>query len=186
MKDPFQSHNKCAKLLIFFLLFSWSSFSQVGDDKVSPVKERSAFWSNVRFGGGIGLSFGDGFFSGTLAPSAIYVHNNKWANGIGLNLSYASSRDFFKSTILGGSVITLFNPVELLQLSAEFEELYVNRDFDEAFVGNADDEYWYPALWFGAGYRTGNVTFGIRYDVLYDDDKSIYSDPWHPFVRVYF
>ncbi|MBT8273653.1 MAG: alpha-ketoglutarate decarboxylase, partial [Bacteroidia bacterium] len=67
-----------------------------------------------------------------------------------------------------------------------FEQLHVNRNFDENFVSNLDDTYWYPALFLGAGYRTGNVTVGIRYDVLYDEDKSIYADPWIPFIRVYF
>ena len=41
-------------------------------------------------------------------------------------------------------------------------------------------------LFIGAGYRSGNVTFGIRYDVLYDEKKSIYADAWVPFVRVFF
>ena len=31
-----------------------------------------------------------------------------------------------------------------------------------------------------------DVTFGIRYDVLYDSERSIYADPWAPFVRFYF
>ncbi|MDP5157782.1 MAG: hypothetical protein NWQ07_04300 [Flaviramulus sp.] len=36
------------------------------------------------------------------------------------------------------------------------------------------------------GYRNGNVTFGIRYHVLNDDQKSIRIDHWIPFVRFYF
>jgi len=92
----------------------------------------------------------------------------------------------FTSAILGGSIITLFNPIEALQLSAEFEELHVQRNFNENFVSNADDNYWYPALFLGAGYRTGNITVGIRYDVLYNKNKSIFADPWMPFFRVYF
>jgi len=42
------------------------------------------------------------------------------------------------------------------------------------------------ALFICVGYRYGPVTFGIRYDVLYDRDKSIYADPRAPFMRVYF
>ncbi len=87
---------------------------------------------------------------------------------------------------MGASVISLFNPIEEIQLSAEFEELNVNRNFDENFIENADDNYWYPALYLGAGDRTGNFTIGIRYDVLYDNEKSIFADPWMPFFRVYF
>lgn len=144
-----------------------------------------SFWNDVRFGGGIGLSFGDGFFSGTLAPSAIYQVNRYVAFGVGLNGTYNKSKNFYKSTIFGGSLLGLFNPLREVQLSAEFEELKVNRDW-ETETGIPDQNYWYPALFLGAGYNTGFVTIGIRYDLLYQREKSIYADPWAPFVRVYF
>ena len=82
-------------------------------------------------------------------------------------------------------MISLFNVIPELQLSAEFEELYVSRNYDD-LTGLEDDDYWYPALFLGAGYRNGPVTVGIRYDVLFDDDRSVYADAWIPFVRVYF
>lgn len=172
-------------LILFFLLFSSISIASAQSIQISQ-EQKSDFWRHVRFGGGIGLSFGDGFFSGTLAPNAIYEFNPYVATGVGLNLTYNTRRDVYKATILGGSLITLFNVLPQFQLSAEFEELNVNRNFDEQFVLNEDDNYWYSALFIGAGYRTGRVTFGIRYDVLYDEDKSIYAEPWIPFVRVFF
>ena len=143
------------------------------------------FWNHVRFGGGIGLSFGDGFFSGTLAPSAIYQFNNQVALGVGLNGTYNTSKDFYRSTILGASLLGLFSPINEVQLSAEFEELNVNRNYDNR-TGFKDENYWIPALFLGIGYRTNNVTMGVRFDVLYDDYKSIYANAWMPFVRVYF
>ncbi len=152
---------------------------------VNAQEKTSDFWNYVRFGGGVGLSFGDGFFSGTLAPSAIYEFNNQFALGLGLNGTYNSRKNFYKSTIFGGSLIGLFQPINEIQLSAEFEELNVSRKWEDN-LGIEDQNYWYPALFIGAGYRTQNVTFGIRYDVLYDEDKSIYADPWMPFVRFYF
>lgn len=149
-------------------------------------KSKSDFWDHVRFGGGIGLSFGNDIFSGTLAPSAIYQFNSTAAAGLGLNFSYFERDNFYKSTVIGGSLIGLINPMPSIQLSAELEELNVNRNYDEKFVSNTDEKYWYTALFLGAGYRSGNFAVGIRYDVLYDEDKSIYGDPWMPFVRVYF
>ena len=162
------------------LIFSFS-FSQQTNQK-----NKSDFWEHVRFGGGIGLGFGDGYFSGTLAPSAIYQFDNQFALGVGLNASYFKRDNLFKSTVLGGSLIGLFSPIREIQLSSEFEQLHVNRDFDQNNVSNADTKYWYPALFLGAGYRQGNFTIGIRYDVLYDEDKSIYGNAWMPFVRVFF
>ena len=124
-------------------------------------------------------------FSGTLAPSAIYEFNNDVALGLGLNGTIYNRKNNFKSTILGGSLIGLINPIDVLQFSAEFEELKVHIKYD-ANLNFQDDHYWYPALFLGAGYRTGNITFGIRYDVLFDEDKSVYANPWTPFVRFYF
>jgi len=168
--------NKLLVLFIFTICFSISSSAQ---------ETRSQFWQQVRFGGGIGLSFGDGFFSGTLAPSAIYEFNDRLAFGVGLNFSYNTLKNNYKSTIIGGSVLTLFNVIRELQISSEFELLNVNRNYDSG-LGFPDENYLYPALFLGAGFRSNNVTIGIRYDVLYDIDRSIYANAWAPFVRVYF
>ncbi|MBJ6366696.1 alpha-ketoglutarate decarboxylase [Snuella sp. CAU 1569] len=133
----------------------------------------------------MGLSFGDGYFGGTLAPSVIYEYNNNIALGIGLNGTINNQKDVYKSTILGGSLIGLFTPINSIQLSTEFEQLKVTRKY-ESHLNLSNDSYWVPALFFGLGYRNGNVTFGIRYDILYNSNKSIYLDPWTPFVRFYF
>ena len=131
----------CFKKMIitlgFVSFFTLSVFSQ---------DTNNSFWNKVQFGGGVGLNFGDGFFSGALAPAALYRHNTYVSTGVGLNFQYSSQRDVFKSTVLGGSIIGLFNPYQQLQISTEFEQLYVNRDFDDQFVANVDDSYWYPAL----------------------------------------
>ncbi|GGW58990.1 hypothetical protein DFQ11_101990 [Winogradskyella epiphytica] len=165
---------------ILFCLFSIYGFSQE-----RPTKTYN-FWNNVQFGGGIGLSFGDGYFSGSLAPVALYRFNPYFASGVGLNFSYSSQKDVVKSTVLGGSILGMFNPIRELQLSTEFEQLHVSRKFDHRFDTNLSTDYWYPALFLGAGYTSRNVTFGIRYDVLYDKNKSIYTEAWMPFVRFMF
>lgn len=163
--------------LIILLFFGFNNLVQ--------SQQSNDFWNHVRFGGGIGLGFGDGFFSGTLAPSAIYEFNGTVALGLGLNGTINNRKGFYKSTIYGGSVIGLVNVIPQLQLSAEFEELRVNRKYHPSF-NFPDDNYWSPALFIGLGYRSGNLTLGIRYDVLYDDERSIYADAWMPFVRFYF
>ena len=154
-------------------------------NKIQSQETEPNFWNNVRFGGGLGLNFGDGFFGATIAPSSIYQFNNTLALGIGLNATFNNLKGRYKSTILGGSLIGLVNVIPEIQLSSELENLHVDRNFD-AITGLEDDSYWVPALFLGAGYRTGNVTLGIRYDVLFDREKSVYYDPWAPFVRFYF
>lgn len=149
----------------------------------NPVN-RSDFWGKVRYGGGLGLGFGNDSFNAQIAPSAIYQANPFLGIGIGLNFNYAKFGDA-RFTAYGGSVLGLFNPIPALQLSTEFEQLRVHQDYgnNSLFPG---DNYWLPALFVGLGYSSGPVTFGVRYDLLYDRYKSIYADPWMPFVRVYF
>lgn len=159
---------------VVVLLFTNKSIAQ---------NQQTEFWEHLRFGGGIGMSFGDGFFSGTLAPSAIYQFNNQFAAGVGLSGTYNSLKHRYTSTILGGSIVALYNVIPEIQLSAEFEELNVTRDYK---FDIPNQNYWYPALFVGAGFHTNNFTVGIRYDVLYDNRKSIYAEAWAPFVRVYF
>lgn len=180
MKKSSILHKKNTVFLLLMCLFSVGLLAQ--QHEKSPASD---FWNHVRFGGGIGLSFGDGFFSGTLAPSAIYQFNKQFALGVGLSGTYNSQKYFYKSTIIGGSIIGLYNPINELQISAEFEENNVSIDWDNR-TGFANENYWYPALFIGAGYHSRNVTIGIKFDVLYDKSKSTYADPWMPFVRVYF
>lgn len=144
----------------------------------------SNFWNDVRFGGGLSLGFTNGGFNGAISPSAIYEFNQMFAAGLSLNFNYAKF-DNDKLLAYGGSALALFNPIPQLQLSGEFEQLRINRSYD---LGTTElkDNYWSPGLFLGIGYSSRNVVFGIRYDVLYDENKSIYANAWMPFVRVYF
>lgn len=164
--------------LFAICLLSFSSILAQDD------KQKSDFWKNVRFGGGIGLSTGNNLFSATLAPSAIYDFDSQFSLGLGLNGTYFSQRNIASSTIFGGSIISLFNPTKEIQLSGEFEQNNVSRNFDNPDF--QDDNFWTSAFFVGAGYRTNNITIGVRYDLLYDEDKSINANAWAPFIRVYF
>lgn len=144
----------------------------------------------IRFGGNLNVGFTSERFNIIVAPSAVYQFNQWFSSGLGLHFGYSSfDNDAFNqkntSTNYGASIIALFNPIREMQLSAEFEEMGVNRTI-ETPTQKIRDTYWYPALFLGTGYRTGPVTIGLRYDVLYDDEKSIYGSAYAPFVRVFF
>ena len=151
----------------------------------SAQEDTNPFWQQVQFGGGLGVSFGNGNFSGTISPSAIYNFNSYVAMGPSLIFSYQSN-DVFNATLYGGSWITLFNPIREIQLSAEIEQLRVHTEVKNNFDILIKDNFWNTALFLGAGYRAGFVTIGLRYNVLYKDDDSVYATAWNPFVRVYF
>lgn len=170
---------KSCFLIVFILLFSGSVFSQ------EQTNSRNDFWNNVQFGGGIGLSFGSGYTDIFVAPSAIYVLNPTFALGTSLHLGYASQSNYYTSFLYGASIIGLVNPFSQIQLSAELQEINSSINY-KVYGENKSNNYWTTGLYLGAGYRTGNVTVGVRYDVLYDANKSIYGDPFMPFVRVYF
>jgi len=162
--------------LILFFTFSSSLI-------LAQSRSSSDFWNNVRYGGGIGLGFGKDFFNGSISPSAIYQVNDKFATGLQLNFSYAKQNDF-SLTAYGASIINLYNVIPAIQLSAELEQLRINKKL--ALDGaNIEDNYWSPALYLGAGYVNRNFTIGLKYNVLHDE-QSIYTDALIPFVRVYF
>ncbi len=172
------------KLLLssFLLVCSFSGFSQGAD--LADGNSKSNFWQQVRFGGSIGLAFGNGNFTGALAPSAIYNFNNYVSAGVGLSGAYTSGKNF-NAASYGGSLIAMLRPIREIQLSAELEQLRINREF-ELETGNLRDKYWVPALFIGIGYNTGNVVAGIRYDILHESRKSFYADALTPFVSIYF
>ncbi|MCO5724922.1 alpha-ketoglutarate decarboxylase [Robiginitalea marina] len=168
------------KLKFFQVRLKWVWILLFGCCCSAAMAQSPNFWSHVRYGGGLGLSFGRESVQIGVAPTAIYQANEYVAFGLGLNYTYSK---FFDTRLnaFGGSAIGLVNPIPALQVSGEFEQLRVNQDF-----GFASESYWLPALYFGLGYTSGPVTFGVRFDVLHDRDRSLYADPWVPFVRVFF
>jgi hypothetical protein len=174
-------------ILYFLLLFSTIIFAQ---EPVAVLpKQKSDFWQHVHFGAGIGLNVGGGFTNISFAPNAIYDVNKTVSLGAGIQGSFVSSKDQYHSTIIGGSLISLFNPIEAVQLSVELEEMNVNTTSNVALVGSnifPKYSFWDTGLFLGAGYRMQNVTIGARYNVLFDKNKSVYSNAFMPFVRAYF
>lgn len=136
----------------------------------------------VHFGGSLGLSVGSGFTDIVVAPSVIYDVNDYFSAGVGLQGSYVNWKNNFESYIYGASLIGLVNPIDEIQLSAELEQLRVNTTYEDNFK----DNFWNTALFLGVGYRTNNVTIGVRYNVLFNKDKNVYNEAFMPFIRVYF
>ncbi len=171
--------------LIALFIFLINSNSINAQDTTTPKPENN-FWNKVQFGGGLGLGIGSGYTNITVAPSAIYNFNELFSLGTGLQGSFISQKDTFKSTVVGVNVIGLFNPIEEIQLSLEVEEVNVSTKFQSVGNTTVKNNFWNTGLFIGAGYRTNNVTIGARYNLLFDKDKSVYSDALMPFVRVYF
>ncbi len=167
-------------LFLAALIFLTFNSSKAQTTATSP----SNFWKNVQFGGGLQLNIGSGFTNIGVSPSMLYNVNEFVSVGTGLQVSYVSATNNYSSLIYGINLTTLFNPLESVQLSIDLEQLKVNTTFDNSAF--AKQSFWNTGLWLGAGYRTNNITIGGRYNVLFDKNKSVYSNAFLPFVRVYF
>jgi len=142
--------------------------------------EFKKYWS---FGGNIGLSFWNGGADILVGPKAYYNISPKFLTGFGLTYIYSeynSNINGYHSNSFGGSILLAARPVNFLQISTEYEGLQTN------YSGYYSDEYFVSALYLGLSFATGPVSFGIRYDVLYDVNKSIYRSAWNPIIGFYF
>jgi len=140
--------------------------------------ERS--WS---FGGNLGLSFWNGGTDILIAPKAYYNVSPKFLTGFGVTYIYSDYKDEFfgyNQNSFGASVMAAVRPVPMLQLSVEYEGLQTNRG------GYAADEYWNNAIYLGASFVSGPVSFGFRYDVIYDAERSVYGSAFNPVIGFYF
>ena len=180
MKTTFHSIFGTLALVIITLVFTQPLCAQGG---------RSGFWGDVQYGGGLGLGISRDYTNVLVAPSAIYQLNDYFSTGVGLMGSFVKSKnnfaESFSSKILGGSLIGLVNPLENIQLSAELEQMHVQQQSTTNSIQLKDD-FWNTALFLGIGFRSENLTIGLRYNVLFDEKDRIYADPYMPFVRLYF
>ncbi len=157
-------------LLLLFLGCSLTIASQ----------QKSDFWNNVRFGGAFTLGFGTQTTIG-ITPSAIYEFQNGFSLGTGLTYIYSEIGDF-TTNVYGGSIISLYQIPDIgIQLSGEYEYSFAKQT-DRFRSINTN----FPALYLGAAYNSGRFAFGMRYDVLYDENKSVYGSAFSPIVRFYF
>ncbi len=168
-------------ICVCFILF----FSSVNAQDTIQSRSKAEFWRKVRFGAGLGVGVGSDYTNIAVAPSAVYDVNEYVSVGLGVQYGYVKQKSLFNSHLYGASLIGLVNPVEEVQLSAELEQLRVNNTYTQ-FTPHIKDNFWNTALFLGVGYRTENVTIGIRYNVLYKEANNVYSQAWMPFVRIYF
>lgn len=205
-------YKKCSLLILIFIL----AFTMQAQEKViiennpnyqfQSDKNKTAqttvvnqkthtFQPRWSFGGNIGMSFWNGGTDIFLAPKAYYHISPQFLTGVGVTYIY-SDGDYwginptgpnrfynYHSNSFGGSVSALYRPIPFLQLSVEYEGLQTEwrggRD-------SHDDSFFNNAIYLGTSFLTGNFSFGVRYDVLYDSNRSVYGDAWTPFIGFYF
>ncbi len=163
----------------FILLLFFGIGCHLTAQKVEiPQESKVNRW---RFGGGLGLSFGNHSSGVRIAPSVGYMITNDLEAGATLGYTYNKYRDY-KYNVFSGGLFANYHIIPSLFTRAHYEYYTGKQKFQG--ISNSFNE---DALWLGAGYQsTGAVSFqaGIMYNVLYDSDSSIYSSAWQPFAGV--
>lgn len=171
------------KRILLFLTFASAVFvnAQIG----TQLGEENSKWT---FGGsaGLGGSFGNG--GGTtvyLTPKVGYKITNDFEAGLAGNFSWNNSK-YFSSTIVGVGPFANYYIGRSFYLSSLFQQYFINTK--EKFYNDkySTDE---SALYLGAGYmqNLGNGVYmqlGVMYNVLYDDQTSIFSSGFVPNVGI--
>ena len=157
----------------------------------SQPKKVYTYQRSWSFGGNIGLSFWNSGTDILIAPKAYYNVSPKFLTGFGLTYIYSSAEDDFakySQNSFGPSIMAAVRPIPFLQISAEYEGLQTNGS-TSIKIGDRDKSeysYWNNALYLGASFVSRNVSFGVRYDLLYDTSRSVYSSAWSPVIGFYF
>jgi hypothetical protein len=162
---------------VVFLLGSFALFAQSNSDY---------FAGRWRFGGAIGASFGNQITNLMVAPGAMYPLNDHVGIGLGLQANYIKVRNTYEYFLYGGSALGVLNLSDRIQVSGELEQLRVQKQLLLGTSEQVRDEFWNTALFIGIGYRSGPITAGIRYNLLFDESQQVYSTAYMPFIRLFF
>jgi len=171
--------------LIAFCLISTCQNLSAQTTTIAVVDSTSQKEKRLIFGVGFGLNFVGGT-NISLSPNLMYKVSNKFTFGAGVQGSYSAIKDLQNTTTIGGNVVTQYNPIPQILTLVEFVELNVSTE-TESPEGKMKQTYWDSALFVGAGYSiTPKIAIGAKYNLLYNEDESVYSSPVIPFVNITF
>jgi len=159
-------------LLLFFMALQ----------TLSAQKKESKF----HFYGGFGLNFSGNSFQLSVQPGVIYDATKIFKLGAGVQYAYGTNSGNIIGTnysyhILGFNLLSLAYPIKEIEISGEFENLYIMQKYNGIL-----NKYWSPALFAGVGYRFSNLAVGFKYNFLHKKHAGIYQDAFMPYIRIYF
>ena len=167
------------KLFILIILFSFIGISQAQVGVASGFQD-----GKLRVGGGLGLGFGNnGYFGFNISPYAGYMLTPQLEGGMTVGYQYAKN-DFVKWSMFSVGPYANYYIGQMFFARAHYE--YFTGNQEEESTG-AEYDFDESALWLGGGYQsTGRVRFqaGLMYNVLYDEDESIFSSALRPFAGI--
>lgn len=172
--------------------YKFQSEKQNTNQSTAVRRSTPAFQQYWSFGGNLGLAFWNGGSDVLIAPKGyfhvspqfitgvgvtyIYSDGEFWVNNIGGSSGYVN----YHSNSFGGSISGIYRPIPSLQLSVEYEGLQTE------WRGIEENSYWNNAIYLGASFVSGPVSFGFRYDVIYDSSRSVYGSALTPIIGIIF
>lgn len=166
-------------ITLLYFLGLLTCFGQQQNDSIKKHK----LPEKLHLGGG--LNFGISSYSTTIgiSPVAMYEVSDKVGVGTGINYMYSKWRNQDVSyNVFGAGVFLQYFSIRQIQLLSEFEYNHIVENYS-----GDKDTYNVPAMYLGVGYAIGKYgAIGVKYDLLWDEHKSIYSDPLIPYFRIYF
>jgi long-subunit fatty acid transport protein len=169
-------------IAIVVLVYSSNLFSQ--STSVVVVDSTSKKEGRLKFACGFGLNF-VGATNISLSPNLIYKASDKISLGFGLQGSYAAVKDLQKTTTFGFNAISIYTPTKKVSTLLELVQLNVTTKIETPV--EVKNNFWDTALFVGAGFNiTNKFTIGAKYNLLYNEDESVYTSPIVPFVNIIF
>jgi hypothetical protein len=157
--------------------------SEIEARKPGPAPQKNSnLWDKIRFGGNLGLQFGNPTFI-NLSPRIFYLATDKLWLGLGATYMYTRYKAPFipfETSTYGANLSVTYQIFQPIFLQAEYEPL--NFESFNAF----DAEYeriWIHGLLLGGGITQsigrGAVFLTALYNVTWKDaNRSFYGSPW--------
>ncbi len=169
--------------IIFLLLCS--SLVEAQNSQIN-LPAQSNPW---RVGGGVGLGFGSNdYFGFSISPFVGYQIDPSVELGVSAGYQY-SKWNYAKQHLFNAGPYLNFYPIPQFFARAHYEYYTGQMNYNPGYYGGASRNFDESALWLGAGYRSlGRVQFfvGLMYNVLYDEDDSVFANGLRPIMGVSF
>jgi hypothetical protein len=162
---------------LLLMMMSFWSFAQIA---MSSGNQNNR-WT---FGGGLGVGFGsDNYFNLQVSPRVGYKITDQLEGGLSGNVSWQTS-NFYKSTMFGFGPFMNYYFGRSFFIVANLQQYFINSTEKYSNYKFSTDE---TALYLGGGYmqNIGNnafMQFGVMYNVLWKENKSIFSSGFVPSV----
>ena len=162
-------------LATFFIQSECFAQREIDQEAKPPLKER------LYFGGNFGMQFGTVTLI-DVSPLVGVMITPRFSSGLGITYQYFDDRRFFggETSSYGARVFSRYNVLPNIFAHAEFETI----NFDNYnFISDSFQRIWSDALFLGGGYfapfgKSGGANITILYNVLHDNLRSPYGEPY--------